>query len=197
MKVEKIGEKFFTIDDLKRIEAVVTRQDDRQIMWFLILTGMRIGELLSLTWDDIHLDQGIIKVLGKGNKVRIIRINEDLKGLLDQLKADSGDVLVFPGLRNASGNTKTTFGKRSYSRIAKRFKSYFVKAGVQGTLHKFRHTFACRMLMKGVGERTLQMLLGHESITTTEIYSHLSMDFLVDIMNKLTISELRGSEVPK
>jgi len=192
LKVEKFGEKFFTIDDLKKIDTVINRQDDNQMMWFLILTGMRIGELLSLPWGEIHLNQGIIKVLGKGNKVRIIGISKDLKDLIENIHRDKNAILVFPGMRNSKGNTMEVFGKRSYSRIAKRFKVYFQEAGVEGTLHKFRHTFASQMLMKGVGERALQMLLGHESITTTEIYSHLSNDFLKDIMNKLRVEELLG-----
>jgi len=192
LKVEKFGEKFFTVDDLKRIDSVISRQDDHQMMWFLILTGMRIGELLSLPWAVVHFEQGIIKVLGKGNKVRIIGISEDLSDLIDEIPRDDNAILVFPGMRNSKGNSKEVFGKRSYSRIAKRFKVYFQDAGVEGTLHKFRHTFASQMLMKGVGERALQMLLGHESITTTEIYSHLSNDFLKDIMNKLRVEELRG-----
>ncbi len=196
LKVESVGEKFFTVDDLKKIEENINREDDRQLMWFLILTGLRIGELLSLQWSSIHFDQRIIKVRGKGNKVRIVGINEDLLELIHTIPRYDTSDYVFPGMRNAPGETKEPFGQRSYSRIARRFKAYFQKSGVDGTLHKFRHTFASQMLMRGVGERAVQLLMGHESITTTEIYSHLSMDFLSNVMNVLKISDLRGETIP-
>jgi integrase/recombinase XerC len=192
LKVERPGKKFFTVDELKRIDDAIIREDDKLLMWFLVLTGMRISEFLSLKWNDIHIEQAIIKVRGKGNKVRIVGISDDLNELLGKFPKYTDSNLLLPGLRNAPGQTMIPYGKRSYSRIRKRFTDYFAEANVQGTLHKFRHTFASQMLMKGVGERTVQMLLGHESITTTEVYSHLTTDFLIQSMNHLRVSELRG-----
>ena len=190
LKVVKKGREFFTTDDLEKIASVITRQDDHQMMRFLLLTGIRIGELLSLNWSNIHLDQQIIKVLGKGSKLRVIGISADLGILINEIDKRNGSDLVFPGLRSSPNGIMVAFGKRSYPRLASRFKRHFNNAGVMGTLHKFRHTFASHMIMNGVGERALQLILGHESISTTTIYSHLSRNYLKDAMDKIKIDTL-------
>jgi site-specific recombinase XerD len=191
LKVTKSGSQFFSVEELRKLDKVIDREDYQQIMWMLVLTGMRIGELLDLKWKNIYLEQRLIRIHGKGDKVRIVGISDDLLSIVQGITRYENSEFVFPGLQFISQTEKSAYGKRSYSHLRRKFSEYLDQAGIQGSFHKFRHTFASLMLMRGVSGRAVQMLLGHESITTTELYTHLPNEFLVGVMNTLSISEIR------
>jgi len=146
----------------------------------LYSTGIRVGELTSLKIGDIDFFQELIKVKGKGKKERIVPIGSyALKALIEYIekRPDKKEKNVF---LNKYGKPLT---ERSVERIIDK---YSKKAGIgkKITPHTFRHTFATHMLDRGADLRTVQELLGHERITTTQIYTHLTVEKLKEFYNK-------------
>ncbi len=143
--------------------------------------GLRISEVLSLKLSDIPNDeQGYIRVIGKGNKERLIPIGTDaikyIKIYINQIRNQVAIVKDFEDIVFLN-----KFGK-SLSRVMIFYiiKDLALKAGINKTIspHTFRHSFATHLVEGGADLRAVQEMLGHESITTTEIYTHLDRDFL-------------------
>ena len=153
---------------------------DRAILELLYSTGIRVGELVSLTLKDINFVDETIKVKGKGKKERIVPVGTPaMKALIEYIerKPYSRVDAVF---LNKYGKTLT---ERSVERLVDK---YSKKAGIgkKVTPHTFRHSFATHMLNRGADLRTVQELLGHERITTTQIYTHLTLEKLREFYNK-------------
>jgi len=153
---------------------------DRAILELLYSTGIRVGELVSLTVKDINFADETIKVKGKGKKERIVPVGTPaMKALIEYIeqKPYSRVDAVF---LNKYGKTLT---ERSVERLVDK---YSKKAGIgkKVTPHTFRHSFATHMLNRGADLRTVQELLGHERITTTQIYTHLTLEKLREFYNK-------------
>ena len=153
---------------------------DRAILELLYSTGIRVGELVSLTLKDINFVDETIKVKGKGKKERIVPVGTPaMKALIEYIeqKPYSKVDAVF---LNKYGKTLT---ERSVERLVDK---YSKKAGIgkKVTPHTFRHSFATHMLNRGADLRTVQELLGHERITTTQIYTHLTLEKLREFYNK-------------
>ncbi|MCM8829681.1 MAG: tyrosine recombinase XerC [Candidatus Omnitrophica bacterium] len=153
---------------------------DRAILELLYSTGIRVGELTSLTIKDINLLEETIKVKGKGKKERIVPVGMPAMKALTQyleVKPSGKTEIIF---LNKYGKPLT---ERSVERIVVK---YAKKAGIvkKVTPHTFRHSFATHMLERGADLRTVQELLGHERITTTQIYTHLTLEKLREFYNK-------------
>ena len=153
---------------------------DRAILELLYSTGIRVGELVSLTLKDINFVDETIKVKGKGKKERIVPVGTPaMKALIEYIerKPYSRVDAVF---LNKYGKTLT---ERSVERLVDK---YSKRAGIgkKVTPHTFRHSFATHMLNRGADLRTVQELLGHERITTTQIYTHLTLEKLREFYNK-------------
>jgi len=153
---------------------------DRAILELLYSTGIRVGELVSLTLKDINFVDETIKVKGKGKKERIVPVGTPaMKALIEYIeqKPYSKVDAVF---LNKYGKTLT---ERSVERLVDK---YSKRAGIgkKVTPHTFRHSFATHMLNRGADLRTVQELLGHERITTTQIYTHLTLEKLREFYNK-------------
>ncbi len=153
---------------------------DRAILELLYSTGIRVGELVSLTIKDINFIEETIRVRGKGNKERIVPVGTPaMKALTEYMEAKparrSEEVFL-----NKYGKPLT---ERSVERLVEK---YAKKAGIEKkvTPHTFRHSFATHMLERGADLRTVQELLGHERITTTQIYTHLTLEKLREFYNK-------------
>jgi len=149
------------------------QERDRCILTLFLNCGLRISELLGLNLSDIQNDQ--LRVLGKGNKERILYLNDAcIHTLRDYLH-------VRNELFRPSKDTQALFLSRLHTRISKPaveklVKKYLQKAGLDPrrfSPHKLRHTAATLMLQNGVDVRTLQELLGHEHLNTTQIYTHI------------------------
>jgi tyrosine recombinase XerC len=176
---------FLTLEETERIlDSVKVKkwQDfrDKAILELLYSTGMRLGELTALRIGDINLPDEVLKIKGKGKKERIVPIGKpSLDALLDYLekKPKKREERVF---LNKYGKP---ISERGVERIIKK---YVKKTGLgkQITPHTFRHTFATHMLDRGADLRTVQELLGHERITTTQIYTHLTMEKLKEFYIK-------------
>ena len=155
---------------------------DRAILETLYACGIRVSECTELKCSNLFEQAGIIKVVGKGNKERLVPIGE---------KAIHHINLYKDGLRNKLPQTKghadflflNRFGKKlSRISIFNMVKKYTLTAGIKKDIspHTFRHSFATHLVEGGANLRAVQEMLGHESITTTEIYTHLDSNFLRD-----------------
>lgn len=149
-------------------------------------TGMRVSEIANLKLDQIDFELNLILVHGKGNKDRYVAFGEEAKTALNNYlvearkklllhKTDYGYVFL-----NSNGNMITSRGLEYI------IKNIFLNAGISASVHPhmLRHTFATQMLNNGADLRTVQELLGHESISTTQIYTHVTKQHLCDIYHK-------------
>ena len=147
---------------------------NRAMLELLYGSGLRITELIELRLADLHLNMGFINVTGKGNKERIVPIGDEgqyaLKRYLDRgrsvLKKVQGDIIFV----NNRGNKISRVG------FYKTLKRLAIKAGITKDIspHTLRHSFASHLLENGVDLRMVQELLGHEDISTTQIYTHIN-----------------------
>lgn len=141
------------------------------ILELLFATGMRISELCSLTIEQVYFTDYIIKIYGKGSKERLIQIcNKNVQRLLNEYK-------------NTLTNNKYFFTNRLHKRLSEQsvrnmINNYSIQSGVtlHITPHMFRHSFATLLLEEDVDIRYIQQMLGHSSITTTQIYTHISIN---------------------
>ena len=162
---------------------------DKAILELLFSTGLRVSELCSLT-SDINLNSDELSIRGKGGKVRVVFLSDDAKGAVKKYlyaRKDMSDAL-FIQIENdiAKKNNKKMVGaltKRSVERIVK---THAIKAGISKkvTPHVMRHMFATDLLGNGADLRSVQALLGHSSIVTTQVYTHVTDKHLLDIHKK-------------
>ncbi|HIF9294518.1 TPA: site-specific tyrosine recombinase XerD [Photobacterium damselae] len=153
---------------------------DKAMLELLYATGLRVTELVSLTMENISLRQGVVRVVGKGDKERLVPMGENAVDWIEQFLAQGRPMLlgekssdvVFPSKR-AQQMTRQTFWHR--------IKHYAVLAGIDtDTLspHVMRHAFATHLLNYGADLRVVQMLLGHSDLSTTQIYTHVATERL-------------------
>ncbi|MCG6214637.1 site-specific tyrosine recombinase XerD [Vibrio furnissii] len=153
---------------------------DKAMLELLYATGLRVTELVSLTMENISLRQGVVRVIGKGGKERLVPMGENAiewietflaQGRSHLLGEQTSDV-VFPSKR-AQQMTRQTFWHR--------IKHYAVIAGIDVdklSPHVLRHAFATHLLNYGADLRVVQMLLGHSDLSTTQIYTHVATERL-------------------
>jgi integrase/recombinase XerD len=142
--------------------------------------GLRVSELVNLKISDLFLDVEFIKVIGKGNKERLIPIGSQAIKFINIYKSE-----VRVHITPKKGEEDMLFLNRRGSRLSRVMVFYIIKAcaaaiGLQKVIspHTFRHSFATHLIEGGADLRAVQEMLGHASITTTEIYTHLDRDFL-------------------
>ena len=142
--------------------------------------GLRVSELIGLRISDIHFEEGFISVIGKGNKQRLVPIGDRV---LSMIKVYRREIRVKTEIQK--GNEDYLFLNRLGRKMTRVMVFYIVKAAaVKAGIHKqisphtFRHSFASHLVDGGADLRAVQEMLGHVSITTTEIYTHLNRDFL-------------------
>lgn len=163
----------------------INRGRDFLIIQLLGLTGMRVSELVGLDWNDINLETETIRVIGKGNKERLIPIAAPLLPLLSQAFEQYKDGPVFQNDKGKRIAVRTV--QHMLKSHIDRLKPYLpFLSSKQVTPHKLRHTFATRLAMSGVDVLTIQQLLGHESVATTQVYAHIG-----DERKKQALSGLR------
>jgi len=155
---------------------------DKAMLEVLYATGIRVTELISLRLDQLGLQQGVIRVTGKGNKERLVPLGEEaIEWLLKFIKQGRGLLLktesdiVFPSNRGVK-MTRQTFWYR--------IKHYALVAGINSDLspHTLRHAFATHLLNHGADLRVVQMLLGHSDLSTTQIYTHVATERLQQLV---------------
>ena len=153
---------------------------DKAMLELLYATGLRVTELVSLTMENVSLRQGVVRVIGKGNKERLVPMGENAVDWIEQfletgrpqLLGEKSSDVVFPSKR-AKQMTRQTFWHR--------IKHYAVLAGIDSdklSPHVMRHAFATHLLNYGADLRVVQMLLGHSDLSTTQIYTHVATERL-------------------
>lgn len=183
--------KFLSVDEAFRVlgcmpEEGVLPARDRAVMEVLYSSGVRVSELVGLDWRHVDFSLGVVKVLGKGSRERIVPVGEAaLAALRDYAdhqrtrwrRTARGEEPVF---LNRSGNRITT---RSVARIVEK---YLTLAGVPVRMgpHGLRHTFATHLLNAGADLRSIQELLGHASLSTTQRYTHVNLDQLTAVYDR-------------
>lgn len=155
---------------------------DRAMLELLFSTGLRVSELCSLN-RDLDLSRDEFSVRGKGEKVRVVFLSpaakKAIKEYLDK-RGDIDDALFVQMARNAAGKDSMRMTPRSVERLVKQ---YAIKAGItrKVTPHVIRHSFATDLLENGADLRSVQALLGHANITTTQVYTHVTDKHLREI----------------
>ena len=202
-KTQEREVEFLEAEEIKRLLESVNRNNlsdlrDRAILELLFSTGLRVSEIAKLNKENLNLKSGEFSVRGKGGKIRLVFISDSAKNaILDYIKKRKDiDPALFIHFKKGSGgcdnknaDTKNKSGlslrltPRSIQRIVKK---YAVKAGIvkKVTPHTLRHSFATDLLMNGADIRSVQSMLGHSSITTTQIYTHITNKHLRDIHEK-------------
>jgi integrase/recombinase XerD len=179
-KTKKLPE-YLTLREINAILEAVSEAHtrgirDRAIIELLYATGLRVSELTNLKVSDISFEDGSLRCFGKGAKERMIPVGKyALKAVKAYLRVRKGNSKhVFLALTHHPG---AHLSDRAINRILKEYSS---KAGILKGVHAhtMRHTFATHLLGGGADLRVIQELLGHSSIRTTEIYTHVSMDHL-------------------
>ena len=158
---------------------------DRAMLEVLYACGLRVTELISLTLDQVNLRQGVLRVVGKGNKERLVPMGEEAVVWVERYLRDGRHELlggrpsdvVFPSQRGEQ-MTRQTFWHR--------IKHQAQVAGIAKSLspHTLRHAFATHLLNHGADLRVVQMLLGHSDLSTTQIYTHVARARLQDLHAK-------------
>lgn len=161
---------------------------DRSILELLYSSGLRVSELTSLNRDQLNLKTQEFSVRGKGGKLRVVFISESAKKALENYLEKRGDIdqALFVRVPKKGGQmVKSKKGDlrmtpRSIQRIVK---YYAMKAGIVKDVHPhtFRHSFATDLLINGADIRSVQAMLGHSSITTTQIYTHITNQQLREV----------------
>ncbi|MBO5025628.1 MAG: tyrosine recombinase XerD [Bacteroidaceae bacterium] len=169
-----------TTNEVDRIEAAIDLsqpegQRNKAIIETLYSCGLRVSELCNLCLSDLFLDEEFIRVMGKGSKQRLVPISHKAIHELELYFLDRDKIDIKPGYEDYVFVSKHR--KKNLSRIMvfHLIKELAEKANIQKTVspHTFRHSFATSLLEGGANLRAIQVMLGHESIATTEIYTHI------------------------
>ncbi len=173
-----------TVEEIDRLIGLIDRstnegQRNCAILETLYSCGLRVSELCNLKFSDLYLNEGFIKVTGKGDKQRLVPISPRAISELKNYFMTRGEHLVKPEYEDYVFISR--FGKNiSRIMVFHIIKELAVKAGIKKTIspHTFRHSFATHLLEGGANLRAIQCMLGHESIGTTEIYMHIDRSLL-------------------
>jgi len=189
----KIGRKLPDTLSIEEIDAIISAIDlsnpqgerNRAIIETLYSCGLRVSELTNLKISDLFFDEGFIKVTGKGNKQRFVPISPLTQKYINIYKN-----AIRPHIPIIEEYRDTLFLNRRGKQLTRAMiftivKQLTEKAGIHKTIspHTFRHSFATHLLENGADLRAIQLMLGHESITTTEIYTHIDKSHLTKVIN--------------
>ncbi len=194
IEAPKIGRKLPDTLSLEEIDLLISSIDlskpqgerNRTILETLYSCGLRVSELTNLQISDLFFDEGFIRVIGKGNKQRFVPINiETQKYIKLYISTIRNHITIQKGFED------TVFLNRRGKNLSRVMiftiiKNLAIEVGIKKKIspHTFRHSFATHLLERGADLRAIQQMLGHESITTTEIYMHLDKSFLKEVVQK-------------
>lgn len=184
----KIGQKLPEVLSIEEIDALIEAIDlskneghrNKAILETLYSCGLRVTELVNLKFEELFFDEGFIRVIGKGNKQRLVPVSASVEKEIDIY---SNTIRIHQSIQ--PGNESYVFLNRRGAKLTRVMiftiiKELSEKIGLKKNIspHTFRHSFATHLLEGGANLRAIQEMLGHESITTTEIYTHLDQKFL-------------------
>lgn len=190
----KIGRKLPDTLSTSEIDQLIAAIDlskpqgerNRAILETLYGCGLRVSELINMKISDLFFEEGFIKVTGKGDKQRFVPIGDNTIRYIELYRKE---VRVHGPVK--PGSADTLFLNRRGNKLTRAMiftivKQLAEKAGIQKTIspHTFRHSFATHLLENGADLRAIQQMLGHESITTTEVYTHIDKRHLTEVINR-------------
>lgn len=185
VRIPEMPPLFFTKEEFQLLLSVIKQAWFKDVIVFTVLTGMRRGEVANLHWNDVDLERKLIYIhststfRSKWGKQRVIPLNDQVVDILKSktIEDPSGFVFTFQGRKVKEGY------------LSQRFKDYVMAAGITKRLHfhSLRHSHATWLLQNSVSIYEVQKLLGHSSIETTQIYSHLQSEQLHATVNRLKL----------
>ncbi|KAF2514282.1 site-specific tyrosine recombinase XerD [Flavobacterium foetidum] len=192
IETPKTGRKLPDTLSVEEIDALIAAIDlssnegerNRAIIETLYGCGLRVSELVALRISDLFFEEGFVKITGKGNKERFVPVGKFAQRYIEIYQTE-----IRTKLNIKKGCEDTVFlnrrgGQLTRAMIFTIIKDLAVKIGLKKKIspHTLRHSFATHLLENGADLRSIQLMLGHESITTTEIYVHLDRSFLKEVM---------------
>lgn len=190
LELPKLGRKLPEVLSIEEIDALIDTIDlgkpegqrNKAILETLYSCGLRVSELINLKFADLYFDEGYIRVIGKGNKQRLVPSSPSVEKEINFYKITTRN-----HLNVSKGSENIVFLNRRGSQLTREMiftiiKNLSIELGLTKKVspHTFRHSFATHLLEGGANLRAIQEMLGHESITTTEIYTHLDQGYLKD-----------------
>lgn len=164
---------------------------DRAILELLYSCGLRVAELCGLNCPDLDLGGRLVRVRGKGNKQRLVPIGAPAVKAVDRYLGQRDSILIACADRGRAGEERALFlnsrgGRLTTRSIERMVKTYGQRIGLAApvTPHALRHSFATHLLEMGADLRSVQELLGHASLSTTQKYTHLNVDHLMEVYDK-------------
>lgn len=189
----KLGKKIPETLSLNEVEALLAQPNarvtqgsrDRAILETMYATGMRVSEVVNLRLDNVNLEAGFLRCIGKGNKERVIPLGKKAIASIQRYIEAARNKLL--GKKVSDYLFVSRFGKKiSRQSIWKMIKKYARDARIKKPLkpHTLRHSFATHLLERGADLRSVQEMLGHSNIATTQIYTHVNRDMLKSVHKK-------------
>ncbi len=170
---------FLSINEVEKLldmpnQKTIFGMRDRAMLELLYSCGLRVSELINLEYQQININDEYIRILGKGNKERLLPMGELAMEYLSQYEKDARPFLTKKGQTNGYflSNRGSNMSRQNFFYI---IKSYAQKAGINKPLspHSLRHAFATHLVQQGADLRSVQLMLGHSDIATTQIYTHI------------------------
>lgn len=194
LEAPKLGRKLpdtLSVDEIDQILSAIDHSTpegmrNRAMLETLYSSGLRVSELIGLKMSNVHADVGFLRIFGKGSKERLVPIGREA---LKYIRIYMDEVRVHLDIKY--GHESFLFLNRNGRQLSRQMiflviKNLVEKAGIRKTIspHTFRHSFATHLIEGGADLRAVQEMLGHESITTTEIYTHLDRDYLKQVIQE-------------
>lgn len=187
-KIPKRIPKFLTVDEIFSLlsapnSKTVLGARDKAILELLYASGLRVSELVSLNIPEINLEEGVVRVLGKGRKERLVPVGDKAAQALRQYYEFRKNLV-------SDGNDSVFVNKHgqriSVRSVERMLIKYLRQTGINKTVtpHVLRHTFATHLLNAGADMRGIQELLGHSSLSTTQKYTHISLEKMMEVYDK-------------
>ncbi len=187
----KISRKFPSVLDYHEVERILAQPDeskkfglrDKAMLELMYSCGLRVSELISIKVNDLIFQEGLIRVIGKRDKERFIPLGRKAAEVLE--KYINSERITLSNEQNSGGILFLNRNGKPLSRMGvwKIFKKYCVHADIKKDVspHTFRHSFATHLLEGGANLRSVQEMLGHSDISTTQIYTHIDREYLIEV----------------